>query len=299
MSREKIGIRIKNLRVSLRLNQKDFAQTIGISQGTLSDLETGKTKPSADTIFSIHEKYPQSLYFLFPPANDVDFLKGTGLENVFKRLNKLKGSDSLDEFSKKTGVKGDVLSRYLENRLFPDDNDINLICKALKINYLWLLFGKGTKHDTPPQPSTLNERDLMNQAIGKLKYIIEDTDLKTTNYSLWENINLGKIKAQVKLLSMIKEVSERSDKTEGVRTFAHTGEGPGGKNPMPVPGDQEYCKEALKSGAVAQSQAEHKPVDLEMARLYNQMQRILKYGEIETVGKLKGFLAALDPGEKE
>lgn len=48
-----IGERIRNYRTSLGLSGKDFAAKVGISPGSLSDIETGKTKPSADTIASI------------------------------------------------------------------------------------------------------------------------------------------------------------------------------------------------------------------------------------------------------
>lgn len=82
-----------------------------------------------------------------------------------------------------------------------------------------------------------------------------------------------------------EKVCERSDKSEGVRTFAQM--------------DQKYGGDGIKPGILAQDQAVYKTVDPEVIWLYNQVQRILKYGDIETVGKLKGFLAALDPGEKE
>ncbi len=45
-----IGKRIKGYRTSNGLKVKEFSEKIGISQGTLSDIENGKTKPSADTL---------------------------------------------------------------------------------------------------------------------------------------------------------------------------------------------------------------------------------------------------------
>lgn len=48
-----IGKRIQEYRISLRLKVGEFAKIIGISQGSLSDIENIKTKPSADTIAAI------------------------------------------------------------------------------------------------------------------------------------------------------------------------------------------------------------------------------------------------------
>lgn len=48
-----IGLRIREYRRSKGVKVADFAILIGISQGSLSDIENGKTKPSAETLASI------------------------------------------------------------------------------------------------------------------------------------------------------------------------------------------------------------------------------------------------------
>lgn len=47
-----IGERFKQLRASSGMRQTEFSKAIGISQGTLSDIEKGKYKPSIDTVIS-------------------------------------------------------------------------------------------------------------------------------------------------------------------------------------------------------------------------------------------------------
>lgn len=47
------GERIRIYRLSKGAKVGGFAELIGISQGTLSDIENGKTKPSADTISAL------------------------------------------------------------------------------------------------------------------------------------------------------------------------------------------------------------------------------------------------------
>lgn len=56
----KIGDNIRLLRKRMGLTQIDFSKQIGISQGTLSDIEQGHCNPSVETILSIHEKYGAS-----------------------------------------------------------------------------------------------------------------------------------------------------------------------------------------------------------------------------------------------
>ncbi|WP_411552367.1 helix-turn-helix domain-containing protein [Paenibacillus lautus] len=48
-----IGYRIKRIRKENNLNQSQFAQSIGISQGNLSEIEMGNGNPSAETLISI------------------------------------------------------------------------------------------------------------------------------------------------------------------------------------------------------------------------------------------------------
>lgn len=64
MSSSKFGKRILKIRKDLDVNQGVFAKEIGISQGTLSDIESGKTKPSADTLSSLCQYYPQYEHWL-------------------------------------------------------------------------------------------------------------------------------------------------------------------------------------------------------------------------------------------
>ncbi len=48
-----IGERIRVYRLSKGAKVGDFAKLIGVSQGSLSDIENQKTKPSADTISAL------------------------------------------------------------------------------------------------------------------------------------------------------------------------------------------------------------------------------------------------------
>ncbi|WP_082631916.1 helix-turn-helix domain-containing protein [Cytobacillus praedii] len=53
----KIGERFKSLRIKNNLKQIEFAQRVGISQSTLSEIEKGKSKPSVDTVVSTSNSF--------------------------------------------------------------------------------------------------------------------------------------------------------------------------------------------------------------------------------------------------
>ncbi|MCY9733585.1 helix-turn-helix domain-containing protein [Paenibacillus alvei] len=73
-----IGYRIKCIRKENNLNQSQFAKNIGISQGNLSEIEMGNSKPSAETLISIRNQYNVNLNWLL---TGVDSINGTTYED--------------------------------------------------------------------------------------------------------------------------------------------------------------------------------------------------------------------------
>ncbi|MCR8633214.1 helix-turn-helix domain-containing protein [Paenibacillus radicis (ex Xue et al. 2023)] len=59
-----IGENVKRLRKIHNLNQVEFSNLIGVSQGSLSDIEAGNSKPSIDTVVSIYTNFGCSLEWL-------------------------------------------------------------------------------------------------------------------------------------------------------------------------------------------------------------------------------------------
>lgn len=64
-----IGEKVKLIRVKHDLNQIAFAEKIGISQGRLSEIEQGKTKPSAETLKELRKHFGVDLNWLFDEEN--------------------------------------------------------------------------------------------------------------------------------------------------------------------------------------------------------------------------------------
>ncbi len=59
-----IGSRLKDIRKKLDFTQKEFAETMTITMVTLSDVETGKKRPSSEMLFSLSKLYDVNLDFL-------------------------------------------------------------------------------------------------------------------------------------------------------------------------------------------------------------------------------------------
>lgn len=59
-----IGSKVKAIRAQLNLNQLAFSEVIGISQGRLSEIEQDKTKPSADTLKEMRNRFNVDLNWL-------------------------------------------------------------------------------------------------------------------------------------------------------------------------------------------------------------------------------------------
>ncbi|WP_171909201.1 helix-turn-helix transcriptional regulator [Paenibacillus sp. GP183] len=59
-----IGVRIKYIRKLHKLNQINFSESIGISQGNLSEIESGKILPSLETVIKLGQQYNLDLNWL-------------------------------------------------------------------------------------------------------------------------------------------------------------------------------------------------------------------------------------------
>jgi len=63
--KKKLGIRIRELRTSYRWTQEVLAEKVGIETASLSNIENGKTYPSAETIEQLIKVFDILPYELF------------------------------------------------------------------------------------------------------------------------------------------------------------------------------------------------------------------------------------------
>jgi len=59
-----LGERVRQLRLQHRLSQQEFAQSLGISQGFLSDIERDRKIPGGDTLLSLKRSFDISIDWL-------------------------------------------------------------------------------------------------------------------------------------------------------------------------------------------------------------------------------------------
>jgi DNA-binding XRE family transcriptional regulator len=100
-----LGERIKYIRKTNQLNQVEFAKIIDVSQGTLSELEKDKYKPSIDTIISIHNNFPVDIEWLLVNHHQKD-----NTEDTYNSKNKDKEGELLTLFSNlSTGDQDEII----------------------------------------------------------------------------------------------------------------------------------------------------------------------------------------------
>ena len=85
--------RIKDLREDMDLRQSDLAEATGIDQRTISNYETGKTKPDSDALIKLADFFNVSIDYLvgripFNTPSDPNRIKL--IRKIQKDLEKLK-----------------------------------------------------------------------------------------------------------------------------------------------------------------------------------------------------------------
>jgi transcriptional regulator with XRE-family HTH domain len=64
MDNTTLGDRLRQIRLQLKLKQKEFAEKLGISGPALSEIENNKYKPGHDFFVSLASEYNVNLYYL-------------------------------------------------------------------------------------------------------------------------------------------------------------------------------------------------------------------------------------------
>ncbi|WP_171684749.1 helix-turn-helix domain-containing protein [Paenibacillus planticolens] len=99
-----IGQRIKQIRKSNDLTQIEFSKLIGISQGTPSEIEKGKSKPAVETLQQLSKIFQTDLNWLVMD----DFEKNSFSNLQVEMLVKVRELDS--------GIQNEILE-FIEFKL--------------------------------------------------------------------------------------------------------------------------------------------------------------------------------------
>lgn len=91
-----LGDKLKKLRMTRNLNQKEVAEAIGVSVGMVSKYESGLKNPSVDTLTKLADYYNVSIDFLKGNENQMSELEiefPEGVQLLKKALNNLTQKD--------------------------------------------------------------------------------------------------------------------------------------------------------------------------------------------------------------
>lgn len=107
---KELGTKIKDIRVSLKISQGDFAKELNISRSGIAQIEAGKTNPSFELIYKIVKLYNITPGFFFEdfkleiddvqvkiPINVQDNDKIDAIRHDLKILNEISWFPSIDE----------------------------------------------------------------------------------------------------------------------------------------------------------------------------------------------------------
>jgi transcriptional regulator with XRE-family HTH domain len=109
-----IASRIRAIRESLHLTQKDLAQRLNISGPTLSEFENGKHPLNFDFIYNIHREFHVNLYYLLYGEGEMFQEQGGPLSQRLDRLCKVNKDVSklLEYFEKSEIIRYFLLSQF-------------------------------------------------------------------------------------------------------------------------------------------------------------------------------------------
>lgn len=64
MSNENVGVRVKKVREDAGLNQRDFAARLNVSNGAVSQVESGKTMPGGEFLLRMYQEFGTDITWL-------------------------------------------------------------------------------------------------------------------------------------------------------------------------------------------------------------------------------------------
>lgn len=80
--------RLRNMRTDKDLRQIDVAMKTGIDQKTLSNYETGKTLPDADSLIKLADFYGVSIDYLVG-RTDINIFSNQNIKNELLKMKKI------------------------------------------------------------------------------------------------------------------------------------------------------------------------------------------------------------------
>jgi transcriptional regulator with XRE-family HTH domain len=139
---ETVAERIKHIRKRAKYTQADFADSIGIKQSTLSDIERGKIGASTNIVSKISDTYYVSADWILTGKESLYIPKNGGLINV-EKINNLYNKENIVKSDNLTSNEIDISRglnmiihnnlRTIETHLFPLIDELSKIIPSEEI----------------------------------------------------------------------------------------------------------------------------------------------------------------------
>ncbi len=195
-----VSRRLKEYRLKKEMKSQDLAKQIGISQGSYSDLERGKTTPSSETLEKLIRQTDINLYWLLTgegpmtreagilPALEPAFsyeLKEPDQQKAFgERLRQVRKSMELsqEDFGKLLGISPGYVSELEAGLKVPSGTLLLLMEYRMGLNLNFLRTGEGAMMREKPIREKMDDQELTDI----LRILGDDRDLKHAVYTMLE-----------------------------------------------------------------------------------------------------------------
>lgn len=147
--------RFKIIRKHFSLSQAQFAQKINRSPGFISNVETGRSEVSDDTVCTVYSVFGINRSWLVSGTGEMfterHAMAEADKETVGPRIKRIRNDHKLtqEQFGKAVGYSK-VHIHYIEaGKVTPSNELLKHVADAFSVSYEWLLTGEGEMGENP------------------------------------------------------------------------------------------------------------------------------------------------------
>ncbi len=147
MSKAELGERVRIIRRHYGLTQSQFAQKINRTPGFISDIETGKSRISEQTIKAICFFSGVNKEWLLTGVGEMGCGDAADKAGIGKRIKEIRKENHLTqkEFADKIGYSERQIYCIETRKSNTSDAFIKKVSSTFSVNYSWIISGKGNK----------------------------------------------------------------------------------------------------------------------------------------------------------
>ena len=126
-----VGKRIREARKTLKLQQQEMANQLGISSGHLSEIESGKASPNTDFHIKMAELYNISVEYIILGKGDLFYDDGKTTEKPFDFKSDVDSMEKLNWLLKNSGLFRVSVMNFASKLIIEDEK---LLKESIKKN---------------------------------------------------------------------------------------------------------------------------------------------------------------------